>query len=167
MLRKRATKELIREFGKCLATFLESYFFFLSFFPPTKIGRSTLNAFAFTFDLSSNHLHACWRTITMKLQTISFRRGKGGGRGAMKMGLKTTRLISFLRRVVVISTPHALPQRACSRARSADVHLHDRPLSSYSYFSTRKRPCLCIRYVPMYTWCTHTRAKDRREENIY
>lgn len=167
MLRKRATKKLIREFGKCLATFLESYFFFLSFFPPTKIGRSTLNAFAFTFDLSSNHLHACWRTITMKLQTISFRRGKGGGRGAMKMGLKTTRLISFLRRVVVISTPHALPQRACSRARSADVHLHDRPLSSYSYFSTRKRPCLCIRYVPMYTWCTHTRAKDRREENIY
>lgn len=87
------------------------------------------------------------------------------------MGLKTTRLISFLRRVVVISTPsHALPQRAYTRAIRDRPPARSPPLSSVFFHThTRKRrvrasTCLyvCIRGV-----YAHARARKTAEKRTY
>lgn len=139
---------------------MANHFFF--FFFSNEDWKVHPRVFTFTFDLFSNHLHACWRTITMKLQTISFRRGKGS-RSAMKMGLKTTRLISFSRRVAVISTP--TPLKRTSTRISTIVHLHDSLHPVLLYFSTQKH-FTCIHDRMLKQARKHSQAFHTRENVV-
>lgn len=103
----------------------------------------------------------------MKLQTISFRRGKGS-RSAMKMGLKTTRLISFSRRVAVISTP--TPLKRTNTRICTIVHLHDSLHPMLLYFSTQKHfTCIhdrMLKQARKHLRAFHTR-KNVVEERTY
>lgn len=85
------------------------------------------------------------------------------------MGLKTTRLISFLRRVVIISTPsHALPQRAYTRAIRDRPPARSSPLSSVFFHTHVNDVYARLRvYTCVYAVYTHTRARKTAEKRTY
>lgn len=83
------------------------------------------------------------------------------------MGLKTTRLISFLRRVVVISTPsHALPQHARD-PRSSTCTIVPPLLCIFPHTHVNDVYARLRVYTCVYAVYTHTRARKTAEKRTY